>query len=55
MVTEGGLYILTLFDDFGGTYGKSDYVKSLVTPTQTPTQKFKNRSSTLLSDSSFIN
>ena len=24
MVTEGGLYILTLFDDFGGTYGKSD-------------------------------
>ena len=23
MVTEGGLYILTLFDDFGGTYGKS--------------------------------
>ena len=25
MVTEGGLYILTLFDDFGGTYGKSDF------------------------------
>jgi hypothetical protein len=22
MVTEGGIYILTLFDDFAGTYGK---------------------------------
>ena len=22
MVTNGGIYILTLFDDFAGTYGK---------------------------------
>ena len=61
MVTEGGLYILTLFDDFGGTYGKSHFglgletglslslkwEKSSVTPTQTPTQKFINRFSKL--------
>lgn len=55
MVTEGGIYILTLFDDFGGTYGKSIFglgwetglnlslkgVKSSVTSTQTLTQKLK--------------
>ena len=31
MVTEGGLYILTLFDDFGGTYGKSHFGLGLET------------------------
>ena len=29
MVTNGGIYILTLFDDFAGTYGKLKAVLSL--------------------------
>ena len=31
MVTNGGIYILTLFDDFAGTYGEFFFVVELST------------------------